>query len=354
MSDDEKPEQWKFQGRREPITAESLADPATLREALQQHLSDMASLQGFVSLEFVFAHADKLETYGVPGTPDDRLGKEAVVAVSFAQFATRDGVLRAFRTGECLRDTGDGHRRALLLVEWFPGTDRWWLAWRLMGTGEAGVGVFHGDWQHAEGDGLEALGELDESFREWLDTGEAAVASMHFDEQPTPSEGMIEGGLLSFTGPLPVGGNDVAIFMARSFHLEEVSRPLGHFIVFILREGALERYDIKEKTSAELDPLIRALAATQSEPPHAIALVHPATAELADGKHRAIVFMVETAGRRGTMIWVQRVVENRLVPKESMYRDQGEVPTGKGWIGVAPEGVEVLARPLPGQTPISD
>ncbi len=354
MSDDDKPEQWKFQGRRQPLTAASLADPDTLREALKQHLADLASLQGAVSLEFVFAHADKLETYVVPGTPEVRMGKEPVVAVSFAQFATRDGVLRAFRTGECLRDTGDGHRRVLLLLEWFPGTDRWWLASRLLGTGEAGVGVFHGEWEAAEGDGLDALGALDENFREWLDTGEAGVSSMHFDEHPAPTEGMIEGGLMAFEGPLPVGGHEVAIFLARSFRLDEVSRPLGHFIVFVLREGVLERYDITEKTTAELDPLIRALAATNPELPHAIALVHPATAELVDGKHRAIVFIVETAGRRGNMLWVQRVIEGRLVPKESMYRDQGEVPAGKGWIGVAPEGVEVHARPLPGQTPISD
>ncbi|MBM4390181.1 MAG: hypothetical protein FJ090_03590 [Deltaproteobacteria bacterium] len=140
----------------------------------------------------------------------------------------------------------------------------------------------------------------------------------------------------------------MAIFLARSFRIEEVSRPLDHFIVFILREGTLERYDITEKTSAELEALIRALAATRDELPHAIALVHPATAELPDGKHRAIVFMVETGGRRGAMIWVQRVVESQLLPKESVYRDQGDVPEGKGWIGVAPEGVEVLARPLPG------
>lgn len=351
---DEKPEQWKFQGRREPLSAEVLAEPATLRDALKAHLSDMASLQGGVNLEFAFAHGDKLETYTVPGTPEDRLGKEAVVAVSFAQLATRDEVRRAFRTGECVKQGDEGHRRALLVLEWTPGTDRWWLAWRHLGTGEAGVGVFHGDWHDAEGDGLDALGELDPAFREWLDTGEAAVANMHMRDEPAPREGFIEGGLMSFAGPLPEGGQHVAAFLARSFSADELSRPLTHFIVFVLRAGALERYDLTQDTGTAIDPLIRALAGTQADPPHAVALAHPATVELRDGKHRALVFIVETGGRRGTLLWVQRLVDGKLTPGESMWRDEAEVPPGQGWIGVAPEGVEVFARPLPGREPISD
>lgn len=55
----------------------------------------------------------------------------------------------------------------MVTLEFAHATGRWWTALRRVGTNQVAVGVFHGDWVEAEGEGIDAL---DEPLREWVDT----------------------------------------------------------------------------------------------------------------------------------------------------------------------------------------
>lgn len=109
----------------------------------------------------------------VPVGKAEDIGKETILAALFQDLARREGVVRAFREGERLVEVeGRTRRAAAVVVEWELAGGAWWLAWRLFGTGEASVGVFHGDRLVREGTTFD---ELDEPFREWLDRATATI-----------------------------------------------------------------------------------------------------------------------------------------------------------------------------------
>ncbi len=327
MSDDDA-HHFHLEGERRPLFGDA-RDLAGVRDLVLTNAANEVALTGRLRSAFVYVLDGNQEHMPVDKAED--LGKETILAGLFRNLAQRNGVLRAFRQGERRVEVDGRGRRAAAVLELDMATGGWWLASRLFGTGEASVGVFHGEWEEREG---AALDELDEPFREWLDAGTSTIEIKGQAVEPGPGED-----IRCATIPWPAVPPDppgVGVQLAQAFFPEFLAKPLDCLIVFALRPGSLERWELRGKLSLTVDDLARGIAA--QGPTEAMALLTPSVIELGGVTRRCLRMLVERAGRLGQLVMPLEIRDGKIVGGgELKYRDEGPVPAGGQWIGVAPE-----------------
>jgi len=322
-----------FQMQRAPWTGDCSAVDG-LREGVMSGVEDGFTLAGACPLSLLSFGDGFQERVFLASTVE--LGEEGLVAAAFHLLASRPEVRRAFRIGEVLVDDGEGGLvRALAALERVAALDdapvSWWAAWRRVGTGEAGVGVFREDWHQATGIGWDTTPE---GLSEWLDPGPATIENM--GQQVTgPVPGPeIQMGMVAIEGELPEHPCEVAHVLGNLFDEELLRRqPIGWWI-YAARPGALERYEVSGSLPCPLDDLIRAIAA--QGPVDAVAVTHPAVLNTPDGNHRAYATVVERRGRKGIRIRPMVPDGSGLTWKAPVFQDHGPVGDAGLWIGVPP------------------
>lgn len=319
--------EFHLEGDRRPLYGDVHNVPA-IRAWARKNADNEVAMTGRLRSAFVYvleAHSDHM-----PMAQHEDLGKEPLLAALFLELARREGVVRAFREGERFVEVEGRSRRAAVVLEWSVAEGRWWLAWRLFGTGEASVGVFHSDWQEREG---ATLDELEEPFREWLDAGTATTETRGQAVLENQDEDVR---CATFPwSPLPPDAAGVGVQIAQAFFPEFLQRPLTFLILFACREGSLERWEIRGKVSFTIDDLARAIAA--QAPTEAMAVLVPSVIEMGGVTRRCYRMLVERAGRMGEFVLPLEFKEGAVGGGQLKYRDAGAVPPGGQWIGVAPE-----------------
>jgi hypothetical protein len=322
MSDEH---EFHLEGERRPLFGD-VRDSGALRAWARTNAETEVALTGRLRSAFVYVMEGTSEHMPV-GKAED-VGKETILAALFHDLARREGVVRAFREGERLVDVDGRIRRAAVIVECDLATGAWWLAWRLFGTGEASVGVFHGDWQERAGTTLE---QLEEPFREWLDRGTATIETKRHQLLPGPAED-IRAATIPWP-PLPPDVPGVGVQIAQAFIPEFLQRPLDFHVIFACREGALERWEVRGRLGVPIDDLIRAIAAqAQAE---AVAYMLPSVIELGGVTRRCYRMLVERGGHVGQFVLPLDIKGGKIQGGELKYKDEG--PAKHQWIGVAPE-----------------
>lgn len=324
MSDDL--HHFQLEGDRRPLYGD-VRDVPALRAWARTNAENEVAMTGRLRPALVYTMEAAFEHMPLDKAED--IGNERLIAALFLNLARRDGILRAFRQGERRVEADGRGRRAAAILEYDLADGRWWLAWRLVGTGEASVGVFHGDWIEREGTTLD---ELDEPFREWLDAGTATIETKGQSVTPGPGED-----IRCATTPWPLLPPDpagVGVQIAQAFIPEFLQRHLDYLLVFVCRDGCLDRWDLRGKLSLPLDDLIRGIAA--QAPAEAIALLSPAVIEIDGVTRRCYRLLVERAGRIGQLVLPLDIKDGKIQGGEMKFRDEGPVPPGGHWIGVAP------------------
>lgn len=105
--------------------------------------------------------------------------------------------------------------------------------------------------------------------------------------------------------------------------------------MFAVREGSLERWELGGKLTVSTDDLIRGIAA--QAPTEAMAFLTPSVIELGGLTRRCDRMLVERAGRVGQFVLPVETKDGKIQSAELKYHDEGRVPAGGQWIGVAPE-----------------
>jgi len=322
MSDEH---EFQLKGDRGPLYGD-VRDVGALRAWARSNAENEVALTGRLRSAFVFVIEGTSEHFDVGRS--EELGKETIVAALFQELAAREGVLRAFREGERFVEVDGRTRRVAAIVERDLASGAWWLAWRLFGTGDASVGVFHGEWQEREG---ATLDELDEPFHEWFDCGTATIETKRQQLVPGPAED-IRAATIPWP-PLPPDVPGVGMQIAQAFLPELLQRPLDFHLVFACREGALERWELRGKLGVPIDDLIRAIAAqAQAE---AVAYLVPSVITLGGLTRRCYRMLVERGGYVGQLVLPLDIKDGKIQGGELKYRDEG--PATHQWIGVAPE-----------------
>lgn len=324
MSDEH---EFHLEGDRRPLYGD-VRDIAALRGWAKTNADNEVALTG--RLRSAFAYVMEGASEHLPIDKAEDIGKEAVVAALFRDLARRDGVVRAFRQGERHVEVDGRGRRAAAIIEVDLTDGRWWLAWRLFGTGEASVGVFHGEWQEREG---ATLDELDEPFREWIDAGTATTETKGLSVTPGTGDD-IRCATIPWP-PLPPDPAGVGVQIAQAFFPEFLQRPLDYLILFACRDGSLERWELRGKLSLTIDDFARGIAA--QGPTEAMAFLTPSVIEIGGVTQRCYKMLVERAGRVGQFMMPLEIKDGKITGGQLKYRDEGPVPAGGQWIGVAPE-----------------
>lgn len=338
MSDEH---QIHLEGDRRPLFGD-VHDKTALRGWALTNAESEVGMTGRLRSTLVYALEGQSEHMPIDKAED--LGKEALIAALFRDLARRDGVLRAFRQGERHIELDGRYRRAATVLELDLANGSWWLAWRLFGTGEAAVGVFHGEWVEAEGATLE---ELDEPFREWLDAGTATTEMKGQSLEPGPGED-----IRCAAAPWPALPPDVVgvgTQLAQAFFPEFLQRPLDCQIIFACREGTIERWELRGRLALTIDDFARGIAA--QAPTLAMAHLTPSVIELGGVTRRCYRMLVERAGHVGQFVLPLNILDGKITGGELKYRDEGPVPAGGQWIGVPPEREVTLmaAGPVDGR-----
>jgi len=324
----------EFGMEQRPLTDLDLQDTAAVRDWIKFHAERRISRFGTHHPTVRFLSAGLQETGDLQALVE--AGQpEAALAAIFHQLAARPGVIRRIREGEVLVNDLGMPRRAVGVLEHLPGDDgdSWWLAYRFVATGDGGVGVLVGDWIEREGVGLEALGR---PFRGWLDTGDQeALAYRQTPAARPPQPGDFTVSIATWdTSTL---GNAVAVadLIGQHTDAEILARGLDHHVVFVVLDGAVERWDLHGRPPCSMDDLIRNITGVADY--WAVGLLQPDTVILEGVERKAVSIFVEMAGRRA-----KRVLAVTFIPDGTLkglgvaLSDEGEVPAGEGWIGVEP------------------
>ncbi len=336
MSERERVHRLRVQIQRHKDPAIDPSDVEKIREGLLDDLSGSVALTGAAPALFFYYSPGVAELMQLGHAAKDP-EQEGVLAAALHQFGGREGVQRAFRQGEALLpDEGGRLRRAACLLEVLEG-ERWWLAWRFFGQGEGGVGVQYGDWLRDRGEGWS---ELPEALRGWVDPGRLELKDFQHEETPTaPPMPDIQTAMGPWPYGLPESLAETAEVIGRLLDQEVQRQGLDALVVMIVRGEMIERWEIRGQLPCELDDMVRAFAGT-GEPPEAVALLHPCTVKMPDGKVlRAVAAAVERGGRLAT-----RLLPLSFPPEKGglpvalapMIVEQRERDPGACWIGVAP------------------
>jgi len=318
-----------------PLTDLDLSDTAAVRDWIKFHAERRISQFGTQHATVRFLSAGLQETGDLQALVEAGQPETALAAI-FRQLAARPGVIRRFREGEVLvKDELGMPRRAVGVLEHLPGADgdSWWVAYRFVVSGDGGVGVLVGNWIEREGAGLEALGK---PFRDWLDAGDQEALAYRLtpgSRPPKPGDFTVS----IATWDTSALGDAVAVADLIGQHTdgEILARGLDHHIVFVVLDGAVERWDLHGPPPCSLDDLIRNITAVADY--WAVGLLQPDTVVLEGVERKAVSIYVEMAGRRA-----KRVLPVTFMPDGTLkglgvaLSDEGAVPAGEGWIGVEP------------------
>ena len=116
---------------------------------------------------------------------------------------------------------------------------------------------------------------------------------------------------------------------------EFLQRPPDFLIIFACREGSLERWELRGKLGLTIDDLARSIAG--QAPTEAMAFLTPSVIEIDGVTRRCYKMLVERAGRVGQIMMPLEIKDGKINGGQLKYRDEGPVPPGGQWIGVAPE-----------------
>ncbi len=332
-----------FELRRTPLRDLDREDAPAVRAHIREHAEARARMHGHHPALARFLYDTFEEVGPLDGLVD--LGRENLVALLFRQAAARPGVLRRFREGEVLvRDESGALRRALCILEHLPGDegDGWWVAHRFLGQGEAGVGVFHGDWIEREGVGLEELGP---PFAEWLDVGRAEITRSEFGLREGEGPDFdIRMALIPRDTSGVTDAMEVLDMVARMTDGEVARKGLGFPIAFVVTDEAVERWELEGEPPCSFDDVLRNL--TGMAQTKAVEVLSPGTIDVDGVTKRGTVAIAEMGGRRARRLVPVDFKPDGSIHVERVYlTDLGEVPEGEGWIGVEP-GTELGLRAL--------
>lgn len=134
---------------------------------------------------------------------------------------------------------------------------------------------------------------------------------------------------------LPPDPAGVGVQIAQAFFPEFLQRPLDFLILFACREGSLERWELRGRLGLSIDDLARGIAA--QAPTEAMAFLTPSVIEIGGVTRRCYKMLVERSGRLGQFMMSLDIKDGKITGGQLKYRDEGPVPPGGEWIGVAPE-----------------
>jgi hypothetical protein len=349
---DERRHHFQLKLHRKPVHGLDLSDEEGVREHLLSELAHEVASTAAVRPLLIFLTAAHRETLDL-GPASTDVEKETVLVATFQKLGQREGVARSFRQGELRLAGADGRlRRAACLLEWLGG-EGWWLATRFFGTGQAGVGVQHGDWQRSQGSGLEALNE---AVRAWLDVGSAELERLQQTETIAPApKPDFQMAFMQFKAPMPEDLPALAQWLCGPVDRQLLVRGLDCLRVLLARKDGGECWEIRGELPCAPDDLVRALAAMGSAP-DAAALVGLTTVEMPDGvTRRAVAAVVERGGRRITRLLPLDLPDGgqpRAFPP--LYLPEQDVPNGEGWIGVPTTVSLNLSPEMWGAAPVAD
>jgi hypothetical protein len=335
----------RFQLRQLPLFDLDVADPRAVRDWRLRCIVDEVQMTGALPTRMVLVGQGVQRIGDLP--PKLEADAEIQYAAMFRMCATQPEIARAYREGEISVPGPDDTRvRVAVCLEYAHDTHRWWLAQRRVGTGAASVGVFHGEWEEREGEGLDAL---DDALREWVDTTGVDLGAS--SQVLTPKE-------------------DVPDVLLGVFELPEVPPPdpkvyaqiVGDALDPQLRDGLplgisiltfqgrrVEHVFLEGQIALPLDDLIRAFAARASADAVAVRMVD--VIQLGQESYRAVLCSVEAAGR----LYIRAVAlqfgpDGRPSGYQPLERDGGPVPPEGLWLGVPPKNgdVTLFRRQAPG------
>ena len=321
-------EPFELQLARHPLHGDHEAASADdLRHTVRSILADNVALTGEAPSEYQTIGPGWVEVCPVP---DVELGKEVLQALILHQLGDRDEARHSFRVGEVVLE----RRRVLVLLERVDAT-HWQLWLRRFGVGDGEVGVWHGDWEHSEGEGAESLPE---PLQEWFDTGGGKLSGWNQgDMQPGKSDFEIGAYMLQWNGTLPDDPRAIAHSMYQGgLTAELLQKPIEGMIFFVWRPGGLlERWQFKGSAPCQLDELLRSICA-QGDEPLCAALVHHCVVDVETERFRGYSTVVEFARQRGIRLLPYRIGAEGAEPLEPNYQPLVELSEGQGWIGIAP------------------
>jgi hypothetical protein len=339
---------FNFKLQRAPTFDLDLNDFPGLRASILDQTSDLFSISGHLVGELLFFAPDQLFTGQIEGIAEP--GQESILALILHKQG-EDTVKRRFRRGEIAIPTEDGRRRAVALLELLP-DNRWWVAWRLVGTGQLEVGVWHGEWQYSEGQGIETLLE---PLQEWIDMEKAELVSMEQTEFQHGGGDDIRMAIAEAKGTLPDDPRAIAQFIGKLLDKELLAKGLNYLLIFAFRPNMMERWEVRGQLSCPMEDLIRAIAAFGEEA-QAVAVVHPAVVDLQDGvRYRCFTTVVEHKGQLGHRLLPFTMENGQPTPLKDLYQLH-PIPEGGQWLGVPPAGTVTLfpkAPMLGGEVPES-
>lgn len=276
------------------------------------------------------------------------VGEEETAAAVFHAMASWRDAIRAFRHGEVHLSVEGEKRRCAAILEVEPrpqpGEEVWRASWRRIGTGEGGVGVFHGDWEHASGVGNHTLPE---ALREWLDPGNRSInfGPMKFENEPKPEPDVrMAPGTLGADPPTTADG--VANMTGSMLDAEILAKGLDYLLLLVYRGRDFERWEVRGDLGCDADDFIRAVSGWSK--PDSVAILYGTVGPFHGQQRRGVSTLAEAQGRR-----FERVLPLSFGPdgKPSPLSPLGRwhtVAPADLWIGVAPKAEVALYLPSGG------
>lgn len=334
----------KAQIKRRPRTDLDVTDADAVRASIVHDIAAHFVLAGHLAERARFFGAGWEEQIDFSAELEEG-GREETVAALFLHLAARPEAARRFREGLAVIE----RRRVLGLLEVL---DLKALSWRLelvhVGEGDAGCGVFVGDWTATTGEGLDALPE---PFREWLDVGKAHVSEFEMRARPTgPPKPYLNTAVLEVNGVVPPGARGLAELVGHATDTEMRQGPMRAALVFALRDRTLERWEVWGELPCSLDDFIRAVA--HHSKADGAAFVHPCTVTFTDGPtRRAVAVVAQRGGQLCRRVLPLTFTEEGVIGTlDPVYQDEGA--PAEAWIGVPPpEGTMIswqLSKPIHG------
>jgi hypothetical protein len=212
------------------------------------------------------------------------------------------------------------------------GADGWWLAWRRIGEREGAVGVFFGDWEVREGEGVPALPE---PFDEWLEAEEIESAELSQHAAADPPGELLYGAATMAT-PAPVDAVAVIDLATPMTHREVAENGLRAVQAVTFKGLRVEHYVFLGRLGGTLDDVARNLG-WQADL-DAIVVVFPGVATVDGTDQRAVMTVSELrSGERAHRVVPVEWDEQRRVRLTRAFTRPLPLAGGADrWLGVEP------------------